>query len=200
MQTSISLSSIHTSHQLANIIIQHLQQQQLNLSDLAIKLGYCSSRVPHAIERLTIILSSGDLGLSDGSFDLKYSRREILYRIFDVLEIAPQIYQTQLDHLVNAVQCKVSKVSYHLHAIIVYGDYQPSYFSRYGIYYKQGYIKVADYFYQLTQYEQSIWLDYHIKQHYDSYKNNLPFGAKIKGYVLIADNTDIEKVYFPCPC
>ncbi len=87
---------------------QDLNQKasQCSVKDIAQFMGYQRKSAKKVVKRLEYLLSDEHLGLNDGIYDFKYSNKQFLNKICNLLDIDINQYQGSLEEIEKSMELK----------------------------------------------------------------------------------------------
>ncbi|MFB2537959.1 MULTISPECIES: hypothetical protein [unclassified Acinetobacter] len=180
----------------AKALLEYIQQNQIDILDIVQKLGYQSNHYLHAKKRFIAVMNSDSLGLYDAPYDLKYNRAEYLNCLLRALNLQNTAFQNQLDEIISRANQQRSKQHYQLKAKLTL-RHQPSIMTRFAIAKQFEYIDLPSYFDQLNKFEQQHYIYFHIEQHYQQYRDAIPYQGTIDCYEFLREGRLLENI--DCP-
>lgn len=189
------------SKQLQQQIFEHISQQKLSFPVLVSQMGYSKSGREKAIKRLQSVLFSDDLGLSASGYDFKYSNREFIATLCQVLQMDKADYDAQLKALENQVRKMMNAKMPMVRADIDFNtDYQQSFMSmmamsRFKNVKLDQAIRLQPRKQQLENIRQAV------EKHYSAMRDKLPYDGVINAYhvFLYDDNQQCERLTIEPP-
>lgn len=223
----MTFSSQHGTHclhinSLQTLILNKIEQKNLTHAQIIEAMGYSSGAQSQykyqspsqnkthrkALQRLQQVLTSPDLGLSQPSYDFKYSSTEFIHALCQVLGMDRAEYQPLLQPLEQYAHKVLHAIKPVVYADISFNDnFKPSFVNTIAMA-KYTHVPLDEGIRLLDSDEQWQAIHQQIRQHYANYTSNsnhasikgsIPFDGIIKGYrVLLTDaNGDKQSLYIP---
>lgn len=184
------------SKQLQQQIFEHISQQKLSLPVLVSQMGYSKNCREKAVKRLQSVLFSDDLGLSASGYDFKYSNREFIVTLCQVLQMDKADYNAQLETLENQVRKIMNAKMPMVRADIDFNtDYQQSFMSMMAMSRFKN-VKLDQAIRLQSKEQQLESIRQAVEKHYSEMRDKLPYDGVINAYhvFLYNDNQQCERL------
>lgn len=186
---------------LQSLILNRIEQQNLSYSQITQSMGYLSNYKTQmkALKRLQHVLSSSNLGLTETSYDFKYSSAEFIHTLCHVLGINKSDYLPLLHQLEQYAHKVLNAITPIVYADVTFNDdFKPSFVSMMAVS-RFTRIRLDDDIRLLDKSQQLQVIHALVKQHHATMTGNIPFDGVINGYrISFEDREEQEqRLYIP---